>query len=168
MATSDFAPKTGELSAPDSKNRFIAAFVEAACTAVSEAASVEVVCQGIQEAPAASCPGNIVVAVDLHLPTEAGFELVFPGATAEGVALRMLSGATRTIDDDLISDCTAEVANVIAGQATAMLAGEGIRKAFSLPRILATTSLDSGAGQGAVILAFSTELGVFRLHLSGL
>ena len=74
--------------------------------------------------------------------------LGFPEQTASALAGRILSGVTAVIDGQLIRDCVGEIANVIVGQAKAMLAGTSYHFAFSVPNVTAACDGPCLAGPG--------------------
>jgi CheY-specific phosphatase CheX len=154
-----------EPSVAATRDRLVEALIEAARTAVGDIAGLEVVFNAIERTPPPRTPGDIVTVVDLHLPAAARLMLTFPAATAEALARRMLFGATQNIDEELIKDCAAETANVLAGQAKALLSDASLSMTFSLPRNIAETQFEL-LTRPDLVLAFASELGPFRVELA--
>jgi chemotaxis protein CheX len=91
--------------------------------------------------------------------------LSFPQDTALGLAKRILPEPEK-IDETLVQDCVAEIANVVAGQAKALLAGTPYQFTFSLPRIV------EGAypppfeqGEIVLVIALRCDQGEFSLGI---
>jgi chemotaxis protein CheX len=103
-------------------------------------AGAEVMVRAVSRTRPCVTAGNISAVLELKGEVVKLLVLSFPEATAAALAVRMLAGVTETPDDSLIRDCVGEMANVIAGQAKAMLAGTPYRFAFSVPRIVAGTA----------------------------
>jgi chemotaxis protein CheX len=79
----------------------------------------------------------------------------------------MLTGVMKRIEDDLVWDCVAEIANVIAGQAKALLAGTPHHFSFSLPRVVTGGAPELGphSGRGCLVVALGTDLGEIDMQL---
>jgi chemotaxis protein CheX len=88
-----------------------------------------------------------------------------PQRTAAGLAGRILAGVTQEVDENLIRDCVGEIANVVAGQTKAMLAGGPYRFAFSLPQVGDSKEYPPQQGLECLVIAFSSDQGEFDLQL---
>jgi chemotaxis protein CheX len=91
--------------------------------------------------------------------------LSFPERTAAFLARQMLAGVTAEVDNQLIRDCVAEIGNVVAGQAKALLAGTPFHFAFSLPRVIIGIDDLQVAGLDCLFIAFDGGFGKFALRL---
>src|SRR5262249_22967021 len=97
-------------------------FITATNTALGEMAGVEVFVHHIHPGQLQPTLGDISAVVELTSATERLLILIFPNHTAAALTRRILAEASVNVDDALIRDCVAEVANVVAGQAKALLA----------------------------------------------
>jgi chemotaxis protein CheX len=155
-------PVTGEV-----RDKLVEPFVAAACTALGEMAGTEVVVQAVSRKEISHTLGDLAAVIELRSANEALLVLNFPVLTAAALAGRILAGVTQAPDEDLVRDCVGEIANVVAGQAKALLAGTAYQFTFSVPRVVA------GAGQelrtevavGCLIVAFRSEVGDFAMQL---
>src|SRR5262245_56499445 len=86
-------------------------------------------------------PGELAAIVELTSAAVGALVVSFPRPTAEALARRMLTSVTEPLDDSLIQDCVGEMANVVAGQAKAMLADGPYRFDFSVPMAAASRPL---------------------------
>ena len=143
-------------------DELIGPFAEAVSISLREMAGVEAVVRGA--APAAETDGFGDVSAVLRLSTggEGYMVLSLPFATAAALATRILADVGAP-DDAMVRDCAGEMANVIAGQAKAMLVGSPHHFTFSTPRV---ASGDPGLPPGdRWVAAFVSEVGEFSLHL---
>jgi chemotaxis protein CheX len=70
------------------------------------------------------------------------------------------------VDENLIRDCAGEIANVVAGQAKAMLAGGPYRFTFALPQVIADAKeWQHQQGLDCLVVAFKSDQGEFALLL---
>ncbi len=118
---------------------------------------------GIAAAPREAGPNESGDLSAMILMTHDGFLVLrFPMATATALAERMLDGAA-SADEEMVRDCMGELANVVAGQAKALLSGTADHFAFSTPVV--------GADQpdlptdGWRVVAFDTPVGEFLLRV---
>jgi chemotaxis protein CheX len=85
------------------------------------------------------------------------------GATESGameLTRRVLGNANRSIDAAIVEDCIAELANIIAGQAKALLAGTNFRFTFAKPEVRSAESNRSEfATQQILVVSLMTDLG---------
>jgi chemotaxis protein CheX len=172
-------PDTGErdlnkLDCPDARpisdkdrEECLQAFIQATFTTLAEMAEVVA---DVREVYATSTPrsvGDITVVLGLTPTPGAMLVLDFPGPTASALANRVLAEAGGTSDDDLVRDCMAELTNVIAGQAKALLHGTSHAFAFSTPKIMSKRDLLPGTDPGRefLIVMFASDAGDFTLQL---
>jgi chemotaxis protein CheX len=148
-------------------------FIAATRAAVGEMAGTEVGVRGMARKAMQHALGDIAAVIGLSragsspnaAPTES-IVLGFPQSTAMALAGRILSGTTIQMDQKLISDCMGEIANVVAGQAKAMLTETPYRFTFTLPPAVTDArefrplqSLD------CLLVGFTSEYGEFALQL---
>src|SRR4051812_12669340 len=86
--------------------------------------------------PARAGGGRADVAAEIMLACAGGqgrLVLSFPGRTAATLARRILAEAAVDADAMMVQDCMGEVANVVAGQAKALLVGSPSHFTLSTP-----------------------------------
>jgi chemotaxis protein CheX len=129
-------------------------------------AGVEATVIGISEKTPHHAMGDIAAVIEIKSTPEGSLVISFAKPTAEALAGRILGDAMRVGDDNLMRDCVGEIANVIAGQAKALLSGSPYQLAFRLPQIVVTAQeFRIRPGLGALVIVFSCELGEFVLQL---
>jgi len=141
-------------------------FITATCTALSEMAGAEAIVQAVHQKSPHHPLGDIAAVVGLTSAIERFLVLSFPQRTAAALAGRILAGIAQEVDEELIKDCVGEIANVVAGQAKAMLADGPYRFAFSIPQVVddASQCLPQ-QGLDCLVVAFSSDQGEFALQL---
>jgi chemotaxis protein CheX len=139
-------------------------FIAAVSAGLGEMASTEVSAQRVYRGVIPEVVEGIGVVVALESTTEGTLMLVFPEATAVALATRILADTAQPIDELLVRDCLGEIANVVAGQAKALLAGTHYEFTYALPKV-EVTPISSGKRQECVTIAFSCPQGEFALHL---
>jgi len=149
------------------RDKLLEPLISATCAALGEMASTELVVQAVCQTKLDQPLGDIAVVLGLTSATEGSLILSFPERTAAALAGRILAGVTEELDESMIRDCMGEIANVIAGQAKALLAGSPYRFAFSLPKVVVGGSPEFRPQQGrdCLLVAFRTDLGEFALQL---
>jgi chemotaxis protein CheX len=148
------------------REKLVEPFITATRTALGEMATTEVAVRAVCQISSHPAPGDISVAIRLTSATEAWLVLSFPERTAAILSSRILTGVTENVDHQLLRDCVAEIGNVVAGQAKALLAGTPFHFAFSLPRVIVGIN-DFGhlAGFNCLLVAFDCNAGDFALRL---
>jgi chemotaxis protein CheX len=139
--------------------------IAATCAAVGEMAGTEVAARDSSPQTVDHPLGDIAVVVELRSATGGLLVLHFPGRTAAALAGRILAGVTPQVDEDLVRDCMGEIANVVAGQAKALLAETPYRLTFSLPRVVAGSAFQPPRGGDCLTIPFGSKLGEFALQL---
>jgi chemotaxis protein CheX len=162
IATRGGQPVVGEI-----RDRLLEPLIAATCTAVSEMASTEVVVGAVYQKTIRHTLGDVSAVLGLMSAAGGSLVLSFPERTAAALAGRILTGVTEEVDENLIQDCVGEIANVVAGQAKALLAGTPYRFAFSLPKVVVGAGHEVGPKQGldCLIVAFNSDPGQFFLQL---
>jgi CheY-specific phosphatase CheX len=93
--------------------------------------------------------------------------LSFPQMTATALARRILTGVTAEVDQKLISDCMGEIANVVTGQAKAMLVETPYRFLFTLPPVVVDAKeFQPSPCLDCLMVTFTCDEGEFALQLS--
>jgi chemotaxis protein CheX len=154
-------PVRGEI-----RDKLLEPFITAAGTALREMTGVEVLVQTVYQKTLPHALGDLAAVIHLGSANEGSLVLGFPQWTAAALAGRILTGATEEVDENLIRDCVGEIANVVAGQAKALLADTLYRLAFSLPQVVVSAQeFRPPPGLDALVVAFCTDQGEFTLQL---
>jgi chemotaxis protein CheX len=140
-------------------------FISAATGALAEMTGTDLVVHSVYQRAFRDAPGDVSVLVGLTGATLDYLVLSFPKQTATALAGRMLAGAT-AVDDSLIQDSAGEIANVVAGQAKAMLAHTPHEFSFSIPHVVAgPAEARSLEGRTCLAVAFNSNHGEFGMVL---
>jgi chemotaxis protein CheX len=159
IADAESRPVAGEL-----REHLLEPFVTATRAALIEMAGTEVVVRAVNRKPPQQTA--VTAVVGLAATAERFLVLSFPKETAAAFAGRILAGVAPEVDERLVRDCVGEIANVIAGQAKALLAGTSYRFTFSLPMVVAHGPADwPPQDLDCLVVAFGSDLGDFNLQL---
>jgi CheY-specific phosphatase CheX len=147
----------------DDPHELVEAFAAGVPLALREMAGVEAVVRVARPAAAADTIAGLSATIRL---TAAGGEgrliLAFPEPTAAELARRILAGTVDEPAADMIGDCMGEVANVVAGQAKALLVGSPAHFTLSTPTV--STGLVAAA-DGLWAIRFDSEAGEFTAYV---
>jgi CheY-specific phosphatase CheX len=146
----------------DAPNELLEALSAAVPFALHEMAGVEVVVHST--APESAPGGSTEVSAQIRLATGAGawrLVLSFPQPTAAVLAGRILAGTGTEGAADMVRDCAGEMANVVAGQAKALLLGSPFHFTLSTP----TVSVGSWPVCEGWVIRFESDAGAFAAHL---
>jgi chemotaxis protein CheX len=147
-----------------SPDELVGAFAAAVPFAVREMAGVEVAPKNPR--PATDADGFADVSVAVRLTTAGGegrLILSFSQGTAAALARRVLAGVVGDADQAMIRDCMGEVANVVAGQAKALLYGTPSHFTLSTPTVLSDGA--AGVPEGTWVIGFDSDVGAFAAHV---
>jgi chemotaxis protein CheX len=148
------------------RDKLLEPFVAATRAALGEMAGADVVVRAVRRNPVNRGSGDVAVVLQLTCATDAILVLSFPRRTATALARRMLAGVSAHVDDELIRECAAEIGNVVAGQAKALLAGTPYHFVFSLPEVVAgVNDFQPTPGLDCLVIDFSGDQGEFALQL---
>lgn len=147
----------------DPPHELVEAITAAVPLALREMAGVEAV---VREArPAGAADGFAARSALIRLTTaggEAGLIISLPEGTATELTRRILTDAAPEAVADLIGDCVGEVANVVAGQAKALLVGNPWHFTLSPP----SARVDEATGAvGRWVIRFDSDAGEFTAHV---
>jgi CheY-specific phosphatase CheX len=146
----------------DAPTELIEALSTAVPFALREMAGVEVVVRSADRARPEQSAG---VWAQIRLTTTGGawrLSMSFPQPTAEFLAGRILAG-TGAEGVDMVRDCAGEVANVVAGQAKALLVGSPFHFTLSTPTVF--TGPPTGPATEGWVIRFDSDAGMFAAHL---
>src|SRR5262249_52236238 len=149
------------------REHFLEAFIAATRAALGEMAGAEPVVRAVYRKPIQYALGDIAAVIRLKSVTgESSLVLGFPQRTAAAMARRILVEITQAVDKDLIRDCVGEIANVVAGQAKALLAEHPVRFEFRLPQIVVNAAeFQPPKGLDCLVVVFDCDQGEFALQL---
>jgi chemotaxis protein CheX len=139
------------------------AFVAAVETALREMAGVEAVASPVHPARGANDFGDLSAVLRLTAGAAGCVVLSTTAAAADAVARRILADVIPEPGPEMVRDCLGEVANVVAGQAKAHLAGTEFHFRFATPTVVTGRPTDVGATDRLV--EFRSDAGPFTLHL---
>jgi chemotaxis protein CheX len=147
--------------------QLVEAFITAASAAVAEMAGTQAAMRDAGWRALDGVAGTVVAVIDLDSATLARLVLSCPEATASALAGRVLADKTDKLDTDLVRDCMGEIANVVAGQAKALLAGTPYQFTFAVPRVFAAGDEDvvPAAEQTGLSIDFGSDAGPFGMQL---
>jgi chemotaxis protein CheX len=148
------------------RDQLLEPFIQAARAALGEMAATEVAVRAVYQKALHHTLGDIASVLGLLSGVEGFLVLGFPERTAAALARRILAGATEEVDENLIRDCVGEIANVVAGQAKAILAGTPYHFDFSLPGVVTgAKELPTRQRLDCFVVAFRSDQGDFSLQL---
>jgi chemotaxis protein CheX len=164
--TSDTVTEAAQQLDAEIRENLVEPFIAATSAALGEMGGTEVMAQSIRQQSSPDNLGDIFAVVEITSRTKGFLVLAFPAQTAAALAARMLTDVTEELDDSLIRDCVGEMANVLAGQAKALLAGGPYRFTFSIPKVFrAAESLRPVQNLNCLVIAFRCEQGEFAVQL---
>jgi chemotaxis protein CheX len=149
------------------RERLVEPFIAAACLVLRECAGTEAVVRAVYRQTLPRPFGDMTAMLRLAGATEEILTLSCPMETAAALAGRMLTGVTPDPDEALVRDCLGELANVIAGQAKALLAGTPYHFTFSPPLVLSGVGQEirPNLGTDCLVIAFGSDVGDVALQL---
>jgi len=147
----------------DSAGELVEAFSSAVPFALREMAGVEAVVRDARQATSTDSLEGLSAAIRLTAAAgESRLTLSLPEATAKELARRILTETTDQVSTDLVRDCVGEVANVVAGQAKALLVGRPGHFTLSTPAVRAEGPAEVTGGW---LIRFDSDAGPFAVHL---
>jgi chemotaxis protein CheX len=110
--------------------------------------------------------GDISALLKISATLEGVLILSFSMTTAEAMARRVFAEVGTELHAALIQDCMGEIANVVAGQAKALLGGTPYHFVFSSPNVtLGSHDLALSEKMSSLVIAFESDLGGLALQL---
>jgi chemotaxis protein CheX len=157
----------GQVVMEEVRQQLLEPFTTATSVTLREMAGTEVTTQSVYQTASYKMFGDISAVLGFLSPREGTLVLSFPEAAAEDLVGRILAGVTDDPDADLVRDGVGEVANVIAGQAKALLAGTPYQFTFSTPTIVsgAGHEIRHQPGMPCLVIAFGSDVGDFALQI---
>jgi CheY-specific phosphatase CheX len=146
----------------DSRDELLEPIITAVATTLREMAGVEVVVRETFRAAGGEGLADVSIALRLVADADGLLILSLPRGTADTLARRVLGEVTAEPDEGLMQDCAAELLNVMAGQAKALLFGTRHHFTLSTPTVLTTLPIETA---GRVVVRFDSDAGEFSVHL---
>ena len=147
----------------DTAGELVEAFSSAVPFALREMAGVEAVVRDARPATRTDSSDELSAVIRLTTATGVGWlTLNLPEPTAKELARRVLKETTDQVSAEMIRDCVGEVANVVAGQAKALLVGRPEHFTLSTPTVWASGPTDASGGW---LIRFDSDAGPFAVHL---
>jgi chemotaxis protein CheX len=110
--------------------------------------------------------GDISALLKISATLEGVLILSFSMTTAEALARRVFAEVGAEVNAALMQDCMGEIANVVAGQAKALLAGTPYHFLFSSPTVtLGSHALALSENMSSLVIAFESDLGGLALQV---
>jgi CheY-specific phosphatase CheX len=142
----------------------VEAFAAAVPFALREMAEVEAVVRDVRPADAADDSPEISAVIRLNTAGGVGrLVLGFPWSTAVALTRRVLAGAGDPAAPDMVWDCMGEVANVVAGQAKALLFDRPSHFTLSPPTVATGEPPDDRTG--GWVIWFVSDAGEFTARV---
>src|SRR5262249_35284712 len=151
----------------EDRSQLLEPFIEATETALAEMAGAEIMIRATGRANRPPQGDDVSAVVDLRCDSGGCLVLTFPRLTAAALAARVFAGVLKEVDADLIGDCVGEIANVVAGQAKALLADTPRRFSIAVPKTVIgpVPELEAARARDCWAVEFKTEFGEFALQL---
>jgi CheY-specific phosphatase CheX len=153
------------LISPQLQQELLDPFIAAVQVTLQEMAKTEVSVRALWRGPVSQPPGEVAAVLELTSPIEGPLILWFPSATASALAGRIFAEVHVNPAEELIRDCLGEIANVVCGQAKAMLSGTRYAFRFSTPTVLSSAKIPAKEGKDWVVITFATDAGDLALQL---
>ncbi len=152
----------------EEREQLVGPFAEAVCVTLREWAGTEAAMQAVDPEQVPAADDDLAAILPLQSPVMNALVLRFPRAVATPLARRVFAEVAGEVDESLLHDCMGEVANVVAGQAKALLHGTTYRFTFSTPRVVSGSDdpLPPGRNGRNLVLTFASDLGNFALEVA--
>jgi chemotaxis protein CheX len=149
------------------RNDLLEPFIAGTTVTLREMAGSEALAQTLYQSSGPVSLGDVNASLELTGASKSILVLSFQKSTAHALARRLLAGAGTTVDEELVADCIAELANVIAGQAKTLLVGTPFHFTLGTPTVLRGVPDESPARgrQRCLVVDFTSDLGEFALQL---
>lgn len=152
---------------PEDQERILEQFVSAASLVLREWASTEVGVRSVGLESRGRPFGDVSAVLEFLSGPFSALVISSTADAAAALARRILAEVTPEVDDALIHDCLGEVANLIAGQAQALLVGTPYHFTFSTPRIVSGAAHDDGqrSARDSLVAVLVCDLGEIALQV---
>jgi chemotaxis protein CheX len=150
----------------DLRRQLAEPLVTAVQQTLSQMAGAEVIVVSTYQRAKPAGLGDVSVTLTLSQSLEGLLILSFSTSTAEALARRILADVAEQQDPAMVADCMGEIANIIAGQAKALLHGTPNHFVFSTPKVtFAEQGMVFKDGMTSLVIALECEQGAFALQM---
>jgi chemotaxis protein CheX len=152
---------------PEDGARILEPFISAARMTLLEMAGTELAIRSLYRLRSPRTLADLSATIGVMADGRGVLILSFPAPTARALAVRVLAEAVPEPDDELVRDCIAELANVVAGQAKTLLAGTPFHLVLSTPSVQSHAGLGVGTcpGTDGLVVIFGSEAGDFAMQV---
>ena len=134
--------------------------------ALADMTAADVVVRSVYQRSSPAALGDISAVLELSSPLEGVLILSFSTGTAAALEKRVLAEISADANPALLQDCMGEIANVVAGQAKALLGGTPYHFKFSSPLVsTADQKMNLRENLDSLTIAFDSDLGGLALQL---
>ena len=166
MDPAEFDIEGGQPVDGEIRTQLVEPLIAATCAALSEMAGLEMTVRSVYRKAMHHALGDIAAVFRLRSSNEGFLVLGFPHQTAVAFARRILAEVTPNVEENLVRDCAGEIANVVAGQAKALLAETPYRLAFHMPQVVIDAKeFRPPQNLTCLVVAFRTDPGEFAVQL---
>ena len=149
------------------RGRFQEAFIAAARATLSGWANTEIGVRSVQWSARREPFGDLFARLPLRFATAEGtLVLGFPEAMAMALAARILTGVLDDWDASVVHVYLGEMANILAGQAKALLHGTSHHFTFATPVVSRAGPEDRPEPGDWLVVVFRSDAGEFALQVS--
>lgn len=152
---------------PELREQMLAPFISGATFTLREWAHTEIVVQAVYRKSRHTPFGDVAAILPLTSAREEALVLSFSKHTASILAARILGREGETLETEIIHDCVGEIANVIAGQTKALLAGTPHHFSLATPTVVMGDGLKARKGPwgDCMIIVFGSNVGELALQV---
>ncbi|HZZ77344.1 MAG TPA: chemotaxis protein CheX [Gemmataceae bacterium] len=131
----------------------------AVCQAIRQMTGMEATLQSVHRREQPAALGDIVVSLELTSAVPGLLVMNFSTATAQAFARQVFAEVHEEPTPTLVQDCMGEIANVVAGQAKALLHGTPYHFSFSPPLVQPAQAAKFPESMSSLVLAFDSDVG---------
>ena len=152
--------------APELRAQLVEPLITAVTQTLSEMAGAEAFARSVYQRETPAVLGDVSASLEISSPLEGALILSFSKGTAEALEKRVFAEVVSEPDRALLPDCMGEIANVLAGQAKALLAGTPYHFIFSTPHVSTSEhGIKLRENMDSLVIAFDSDLGGLALQL---
>jgi len=151
----------------ETRSQLLDPILAAVCTTLGEMAGVTPIVRNLYRQPDPQPWGDWVARLPIQSGPPGALHVCFPYRTAKTLAERIMTNVAQQIDDSLVRDCMGEIANVVGGQAKALLAESPYPWQFVMPpTVIEAERVCHQAGASAWVILLACEAGDLAIQLT--
>ena len=159
------APADARAVDAEIREQLLEPIIAATHAALGEMAGTELAVRGVYCQTLTHALGEIAAVLAIKSQPNRLLVLSFTRTTAVALTRLIMMGVTQTIDEELMRDCVGEIANVIGGQATALLAESPFPYSFAMPpTVTSAQEFRPQPGHQALVVVFRGAEGDFAMQ----